>query len=192
MPPKFIRYGASLQAPRYLPAVRSLSPNQKTCYNRIVLTVPSFPKLETKPHRYHPTISPHFPKDTSVKFEHAAINVPDVKAAAQWYVDNLEMRIVIAGQAAPYMTFIADSAGSMIELYTRTDIALPDYSAIDHSNLHFAFAVEDMEATRDALVVSGATVVGQINTTPAGDQLLFLRDPWQVPIQIVKRKKPMI
>jgi hypothetical protein len=70
-----------------------------------------------------------------VKLEHAAINVPDVKAAAQWYVDNLEMRIVIAGQAAPYMTFIADKAGSMIELYTRTDIAPPDYSAINPFNL---------------------------------------------------------
>jgi len=127
-----------------------------------------------------------------VKLEHAAINVPDVKAAAQWYVDNLEMRIVVAGQAAPYMTFIADSAGSMLELYTRTDIAPPDYSAINPFNLHFAFAVEDMEATRDALVAAGATVVDAITTTPAGDQLLFLRDPWQVPIQILKRKKPMI
>jgi len=127
-----------------------------------------------------------------MKFEHAAINVPDVKAAAQWYVDNLGMRIVVAGQAAPYMTFIADSAGSMIEIYTRTDIAPPDYSQINPFNLHFAFAVDDMEGTRDALIAAGATTTDQITTTPAGDQLLFLRDPWQVPIQIVKRKKPMI
>jgi len=127
-----------------------------------------------------------------MKFEHAAINVPDVKAAAQWYVDNLGMRVVIAGQAAPYMTFITDDAGAMIEIYTRTDIAPPDYSTINPFNLHFAFAVEDMEGTRDVLVAAGATVVDSITTTPAGDQLLFLRDPWQVPIQIVKRKKPMI
>jgi len=127
-----------------------------------------------------------------MKLEHVAINVPDVKAAAQWYVDNLEMRIVVAGQTAPYMTFIADKAGSMIELYSRTDIAPLDYRTVNSFNLHFAFSVEDMEATRDALVAAGATVVDQINTTPAGDQLLFLRDPWQVPIQIVKRKKPMV
>ena len=127
-----------------------------------------------------------------MKLEHSAINVPDVRAAAQWYVENLGMRIVIASQTAPYMTFIADSAGSMMELYTRTDIAPPDYSQINAFNLHFAFSVDDIEGTRDALIAAGATTTDQITTNPAGDQLIFLRDPWQVPIQILKRKKPMI
>lgn len=127
-----------------------------------------------------------------MKLEHAAINVPDSRAAADWYVKHLGMKIVVAADAPSYMRFISDSAGAMVELYTRTDIAPPDYSAINPFNLHFAFAVEDMEATRDALVAAGATVVDSINTTPSGDQILFLRDPWQLPIQLVKRKKSMI
>lgn len=126
-----------------------------------------------------------------MKLEHAAINVPDSRAAADWYVEHLGMKIVVAADAPPYIRFISDGAGSMIELYTNTTVPMPNYSAIDPFNLHFAFAVENMESARDALVAAGASVVGDITVTPAGDQLLFLRDPWQVPIQIVKRKKAM-
>jgi len=35
-------------------------------------------------------------------------------------------------------------------------------------------------------------MVGDISTTAAGDKLVFLRDPWQVPLQLVQRLKPMI
>lgn len=126
-----------------------------------------------------------------MKLEHAAINVPDSRAAADWYVEHLGMKIAISTDTPPYMRFIADGAGSMIELYTNETVPMPNYSEINPFNLHFAFAVEDMESARDGLVAAGATVEGEITTTPAGDQLLFLRDPWQVPIQIVKRKKAM-
>ena len=126
-----------------------------------------------------------------MKLEHIAINVPDSRAAAEWYAQHLGLKIVVAADASPYMRFISDGAGSMIEFYTRTDILPPDYSQIDPFTLHLAFTVEDMAATRDALVAAGATVVDEIVTTPAGDQLLFLRDPWQVPLQILKRKQAM-
>jgi glyoxylase I family protein len=127
-----------------------------------------------------------------MKLEHAAINVEDVKAAAQWWVEHLGMKIIRAGETPPYMTFIGDGQGSMLELYSNKDVPLPDYASMHPGNLHFAFYVEgSIEEKRDQLVAAGATLIGDITTTPAGDKLLFLRDPWNVPLQLVKRQVPM-
>ena len=50
----------------------------------------------------------------------------------------------------------------------------------------------DIHADRARLIAAGATPVGEVTTTPAGDQLAFLRDPWNLPFQFVQRKKPLI
>jgi glyoxylase I family protein len=128
-----------------------------------------------------------------MKLEHIAINVTDPAAMAKWYAEHLDMEIVRSQAESPHMHFIADKARqSMLELYHNPAAAVPDYAAIPPINLHFAFAVDDMEGARDRLVAAGATAEGEIATTPAGDQLLFLRDPWQVTIQLVKRSQPML
>jgi len=128
-----------------------------------------------------------------MKLEHVAINVADPKAMADWYVKNLDMQVVRSVDQPPYMTFLADKNGeSMIEIYHNTDAGVPDYSQIHAQNLHFAFSVEDMEGTRQRLIEAGATPEGEVTPTPAGDQLAFLRDPWNVTVQLVKRQTPML
>jgi len=59
-------------------------------------------------------------------------------------------------------------------------------------SLHIAFMVDDGKAICDKLVAAGATVAGDVNITPAGDEIAMLRDPWGVPIQFVKRAEPML
>ena len=49
-----------------------------------------------------------------------------------------------------------------------------------------------MEGTRQRLIAAGATAEGDVATTPAGDKLAFLRDPWNVVVQLVQRKNPML
>jgi len=44
-----------------------------------------------------------------------------------------------------------------------------------------------MESERERLIQAGATPDGEINNTPSGDKLCFLRDPWQVTVQLVQR-----
>jgi glyoxylase I family protein len=127
-----------------------------------------------------------------MKLEHVAINVPDPIGLAQWFVQHLGMRIVVAGANPPYMHFVADEAGSMLELYNNPAAPMPDYASMNPFNFHIAFATDDIEAARDRLVTAGATTVTDITTSPAGDKLLFLRTPWQVPFQFVQRKKPLI
>lgn len=128
-----------------------------------------------------------------MKLEHLAINVADPQAIAKWYVENLDMVIMRASDEPPYMTFVADKdKASMIEIYGNSEAEVPDYAAIPPLTFHLAFLASDIESKRDALLAAGATLAGDLNETPAGDRLLFLRDPWGIPLQLVQRKEPML
>ena len=126
-----------------------------------------------------------------MNIEHFALNVPEPAAMAAWYAENLGMRIVMASTTAPYMHFIADDVGSMIEIYNNPAAPMPDYPNMSPFNFHTAFTATDIEADRDRVVAAGATA-GEITSTPRGDRLLFLRDPWQIPFQFVQRSSPLI
>lgn len=127
-----------------------------------------------------------------MKLEHVAINVPDAKEFVQFFVDNLGMRVVLSNDTSPFMHFIADEAGSMLEIYSNPAAPMPDYANIHPMNLHLAFASSDIEADRQRLLAAGAEAVGEINPTPAGDKLAFFRGPGHVPFQLVQRQKPLI
>lgn len=128
-----------------------------------------------------------------MRLEHIAFNVKDVKALAAWYVANLGMTIVREIQDPPHMTFLADSAGkSLIEVYSDPAGEYLDYGAYHPVTFHLAFAVDDMDATTSRLLAAGARQDGDINVTPLGDRLAFLRDPWGHAIQLVQRSAPMM
>ena len=127
-----------------------------------------------------------------MKLEHVALNVPDPKAAAAWYAKNLNLRIVKASNTGPFIQFLADEDGSMLEFYNNPAGAVPDYQAMSPLTLHLAFMVEDISAAHQKLVNNGATLEGDVQTTTEGDQLVFLRDPWGVTLQLVKRNKPLL
>ena len=128
-----------------------------------------------------------------IRLEHVAINVEDPAAMAKWYCENLGMKIIRKGPSPANMRFISDAGGNMmLELYNNPPDAVPDYPSMDPLSLHIAFMVDDVKAICDKLVAAGATVAGDVNITPAGDEIAMLRDPWGVPIQFVKRAEPML
>lgn len=128
-----------------------------------------------------------------MKLEHVALNVEDPKAMAEWWAENLGMKVVLANDESPFIHFVVDSAGvSMLELYNNPAAEKTDYAAMSSFSLHIAFSSSDIEADRADLIARGATAEGEISTTPAGDKLAFLRDPWNVPFQFVQRLKPLI
>lgn len=127
-----------------------------------------------------------------MRLEHTAINVPDAPATAKWWVEHLGLEIVRANDTPPYMTFLTDGQGSMIEIYSNPIAPYPDYAKMHPLELHLAFEVdESIEEAHAALLKAGAEADGEIETTPVGDQVVFLRDPWGVVLQLVKRAKPM-
>jgi catechol 2,3-dioxygenase-like lactoylglutathione lyase family enzyme len=128
-----------------------------------------------------------------IRLEHVAINVEDSVAMAKWYCENLGMKIIRKGEPPANMRFISDAGGNMmLEIYHNPPDAVPDYSSMDPLLLHIAFMVDDVKAICDKLLTAGATVAGDVNITPAGDEIAMLRDPWGVPIQFVKRAEPML
>lgn len=128
-----------------------------------------------------------------IRLEHVAINVKDPVAMAKWYKENLSMKIVREGPPPANMRFISDSGSNMmLELYNNPPDEVPDYPVMNPLSLHIAFMVDDVRAITRKLIGAGATIAVEMNTTEAGDELIILRDPWGVPIQFLKRAKPML
>ena len=128
-----------------------------------------------------------------LKFEHFAINVDDPVSVAAWYCDHLGMRVVRHGDAPVHMHFLADSTGRVVlEIYNSPPELVPDYPAQDPQVLHLALATADIEQSIEELKTAGATHLSGPGTTPAGDQLAMLRDPWGFAVQLTQRAQPMV
>jgi catechol 2,3-dioxygenase-like lactoylglutathione lyase family enzyme len=128
-----------------------------------------------------------------VRLEHVAINVEDPVRMAKWYGQNLGMKLVRKGPPPINMHFISDAGGNMmLEIYHNPPDTVPDYASMNPLLLHISFMVDDVKGIREKLITAGATAVGEVTTTPSGDELAMLRDPWGVAIQFVKRTKPML
>jgi len=125
--------------------------------------------------------------------EHVAWQANDPVAVAQWYVKNLGFRIVRRNENDPARThFIADASGKcIVEIYNNPAAKVLDYANMHFLQLHLAFAAADPTASRDQLLKAGCTVAEDVRTTPAGDELCMMRDPFGFAIQLCKRAKPM-
>ena len=126
-----------------------------------------------------------------MRLEHFALQVPDPIAMADWYVKHLGCTVARSGGEPSHGRFLL-VGGVLIEIYRNPNASVPDYSSMDPLLVHLAFVSENIAADRDRLVKAGARAVEDVVTTAAGDQLLMLRDPWNVALQLVKRAAPML
>ena len=125
-----------------------------------------------------------------MKFEHFALNVPDVRAMSRWYVEHLGFQVVRRREDAPYTHFLADETGRVIvEFYTNPAAPIPDYAAADPLVLHVALFAPDAAAVASRLVRAGAKPFSE-ETLPDGTRLIIVRDPWGLPLQLCQRAKP--
>lgn len=130
-------------------------------------------------------------QSAAMKLEHFALQVPDPIAMADWYVKHLGCTIARAGGEPAHGRFLT-MGGVLFEIYRNPRVAAPDYSTVDPLLLHLAFTSTNLKQDRDRLVKAGARVADNIATTPEGDEIMMLRDPWNLPIQFVKRAEPMM
>ena len=125
-----------------------------------------------------------------MKFEHLALNVPDVLAMSRWYAEHLGLSVVRQLEATPFTHFLADETGRVfIEFYSNPAAPYPDYAAVHPLVFHVAFFAPDAGESARRLVAAGATPFSD-NTLPDGSRLIFVRDPWGVPVQFCQRAKP--
>jgi glyoxylase I family protein len=130
-----------------------------------------------------------------MKIEHIGTMVQDPIQVAQWYCQNLGFRVARGMQVSPFTTFMVDASGNgMLEIYNNPAARVPDYASMDPLLFHVAFDIgsETIETVRDRLLAAGATLYSDLALTPAGDQLVMLRDPWGMAVQLAKRKTPML
>ncbi len=128
-----------------------------------------------------------------MKIEHLAFNVTDPLNFARWYVEHLGFTVKRRMVEPPYAHFLADDSGTvMLEVYGNPDAPLLDFPTIQPPAIHLAFLSADLPADVKRLVAAGATIVADVHTLPTGDTFAMLRDPWGLPLQLVKRLAPMI
>ena len=125
-----------------------------------------------------------------MKFEHFALNVPDVHAHVQWYVQHLGFSIARKRDDAPYMHFLADETGrTIVELYSNPLAPYPAYAAAHPLLFHLAVVAADARADRTRLEQAGASRLTE-DVLPDGSVLIMMRDPWGVPLQLCQRHQP--
>ena len=130
-----------------------------------------------------------------MKMEHVGIQVSDPIQMSEWYCRHLGFRVMRQQEASPFTAFLCDSSGSiMIEIHHHLDVLVPDYAHTDPLVLHLAYDVgaEPIEVVAQRLLAAGATSAKDLVTTPAGDRLWMLRDPWGLALQLVKRAQAML
>ena len=66
------------------------------------------------------------------------------------------MRIVMESDEPPFMHFLADDDGAMMEIYHMAEAEVPDWANIDPQSIHFAFTTKDMDAEQARLEAGGA------------------------------------
>ncbi len=128
-----------------------------------------------------------------MRIEHIAFQVEFPQEVARWYADHLGMTIRRASTQGPQMHFLAcDGDHVLLEFYNNPAAAMPDYRAMHPLMLHIAWVSDDLPADRARLMAAGATAFDEITTTPTGDKLAMLRDPWGLAIQLAQRATPML
>ena len=128
-----------------------------------------------------------------MKIEHLAFNVTDPLGMARWYVEHLGLTVKRRTVEPPYAHFLADDSGTvMLEIYGNSDAPRLDFPTVQPPALHLAFLSGDLAADVKRLVAAGASIVADVHVLATGDTFAMLRDPWGVPLQLVKRLSPMI
>ena len=123
-------------------------------------------------------------------FAHVGLNVADMDAVSDWYVKHLGL--TIARRIEGSMTFLADPTGRVVvEFYANPAAAVMDFPSTHPLTLHLAFLADDPDATAEQLIGAGATVAEAAKTTPAGDRMVMLRDPFGICVQLIRRANPM-
>jgi glyoxylase I family protein len=125
-------------------------------------------------------------------FEHFALNVPDARAHAQWYVTHAGFRLLRQAPESPFTTFLADDTGRVVvELYSNPKATCHDFNAHHPLLFHFALVTRDTAGDRARFERAGARFFIE-DTLPDGTKLTMLRDPWGVPLQLCERTKPFV
>ena len=123
------------------------------------------------------------------KLTHIHLRSPNPRNAAQWYVDNLEARIVGEGRG------LGDSLAIRMELGgasvtvsgSPTGNPLPESSTEYHWGLeHFGVEVDDLYSQIKHLGDLGARLIAGPTNSPTGMRIVFIQGPDDIRIELMQ------
>ena len=121
--------------------------------------------------------------------EHVAIFARDTKRLTQWYVENLDARIVYENED---VYFVAFSDNSMIEFCTSPDDKC-EYPYFDKSGIrHIALTVDNFYETSAKIRGTGAEIIKDTSITAGGVKTMFFRDPEGNILHLISRETPIV
>jgi lactoylglutathione lyase len=139
---------------------------------------------------------------STTAFSHVGICVTDLERSLRFYCDGLGFErgesipidatfgaaLEVPGDLSLTSQFIRRD-GLALELLSYVTPA-PTGRPSEHRNqlglTHLSFYVDDVDATATALVAAGGTSIESTRTTSEGIDLLFLRDPDGVRVELMK------
>lgn len=128
-----------------------------------------------------------------MRIEHVAFNVSDPLAMARWYVEHLGFEVRRRVMEPPWAHFLVDSSGAtMIEIYGNREAPALDFPNLSPAAVHLALVSDDIEADVRRLIAAGATSESGVQPLPGGDKMAFVRDPWGITLQLIRRAEPML
>lgn len=122
--------------------------------------------------------------------EHIAIYANDSKKLTDWYVENLNAKIVFQNDAGVY--FIAFSDKSMIEICPNANAKNAPAELTAPGLRHIALAVDDFDETVAAIKKTGVEIVEDVVKFPNGVGTMFFRDIEGNILHLITRKTPLI
>ena len=132
-------------------------------------------------------------KGDVMKIEHLALQVKEPDLVASWYCKYLGLKIKRHIPGPPCAYFLADNSDSMMmEIYYNPKEKVPDYPSLSSVAFHLAFFAEDVFQSYKNLLSAGATSLSEPIKAENGDEFAMVRDPWGLPLQLVKRSQSMI
>ena len=147
-------------------------------------------------------VNQFFPKPvkSTIRFEHFAYNTPDHKIAALWYVEFMDLNIpwskdidTTKNNYRNYrVPYVGDAGRNMsLELFGKPEVPMT-LAQMKHDEIHIAYTTNEPEKLAKRMVYGGAKIVTPARKASNGDTIIDMVDPYNFPIRLIKRAKPVL
>lgn len=147
-------------------------------------------------------VNQFFPKPvkSTIRFEHFAYNTPEQKTAALWYIEFMDLNIpwskdidTTKNNYRNYrVPYVGDAGRNMsLELFGKPEVPMT-LAQMKHNEIHIAYSTSEPEKLAKRMVYGGAKIVTPVRKESNGDIIIDLVDPYNFPIRLIKRAKPVL
>jgi hypothetical protein len=149
-------------------------------------------------HRVNPFFAK--PVKSTIRFEHFAYNTPEQKTAALWYVEFMDLNVpwskdidTTKNNYRNYrVPYVGDAGRNMsLELFGKPEVAMT-LAQMKHDEIHIACTSNEPEKLAKRMVYGGAKIVTSVRKESNGDVIIDMVDPYNFPIRLIKRAKPVL